>query len=389
MSPFSKRLNLVFSIGLALISVGVLWFSTQSTAGATEAPLLSPLTPSNLTSPSQASLHNPTFDNHDWYFFSDRYDPSYPDGPGGTGQPILPDDDNNLNNTIPIDQLQDWRLWYVRDTPLIQTFVESVFVRQVESVAIRSYGGSLQFGGLYQVIRDATPCLVYNFQMYGLSKPDPGTPTSAQLRVGIDQVGWHPDSQVDPAVPGSFPDTTVWGTDRDYKNVFGPLTVTAEARASEIVAYTYAYALGGRSHAIVWDEGSFADVTPEVIHDPANLPAPGGTSVPTVVPGREAATVSWTTSSNALSQVYYRVSETGTAIPGYSNKVFIPIVVGSGPSRDWMASTLNKTPTTAHSITLTGLQPGRTYEYKVVSRGLSGDQCVTWVSETYQFTTNP
>jgi hypothetical protein len=384
-----RRVSLLTSIGLALVGVVGIWFSARSVAGATGTEPISPATASSPAATTEASLHNPTFDNHDWYFFYDRYDPTYPDGPDASGQPILPDDDNNQHDNIPSSILQDWRLWYLRDTPLIQTFVEEVLVQSVEAVAVRTYDGDVHQGGLYQIIYSTTPCLLYSFQMYGRSQPDPGENPSSSLQVGIDQLGWRPDSKTDPAVPSPFPATTVWGPAHDYKRTYGPLTVTAEARADKLTVFTYADAVGGRRHAIVWDTGSFADVTPGTIHDPDDLPAPS-IADPTVTSVNDStATIEWTTANDALGQVYYRLRPSEITTPTtYSNTVYLPLVI-SPTSIEWLASSLNKTHTTNHTATLTDLQPNRTYEYQAVSRGLLGDTCTTWVSEILTFTTTP
>jgi hypothetical protein len=385
-----KRLNALLSIGLALLSI-VAGISTQSVIAANEDPPVSPLAmPEIENMPTAASLHNPTFDNHDWYFFHERYDSSYPPGPGGTMKPILPDDDDNLSNNIPPNIIQDWRLWYMRNTPLIQTFVEDVIVREVESVAMRTYDGDVHYAGLYQPIYEATPCLTYQFQMYVMSKPNLGSP-AATLRVGIDQVGWHPDSANDPAVPGAFPATTVWGPAQDFKYPnWGQVSVTAEAHSTSITVFTSAQTTGGRQHGIVWDSGSFQEVTPEKIVDPAQLPTPSGIFNLSAIPGRDAATVTWTTAGPAVSQVFYRITS-GSVPPEYPNKLYLPMVIGSGTgvSAEWVASPLIKTANTGHSVTLSGLQPGRTYEYVAVSRGLSGSECTTWVSPVQSFTTSP
>jgi hypothetical protein len=246
-----------------------------------------------------------------------------------------------------------------------------------------------QLAGLYQVVFNTTPCLVYEFRMYGQSRPeDPGDDRDAILKVGIDQVGWHPDSAVDPAVHGDFPSSTVWGPSHIYKFAYAPLTVTAEALATSITVYTYGDAPGGRYHRVLWDTGSFQDVTPELIQDPDDLPAPSGIGNLSVNTGRTSATVNWTTPNAALGQVLYRLLPLIEPTPDYTNTVYLPVVTG-GSAVEWQATSLNKTPTANHGAELTNLQPGRTYEYIVLSRGISGIQCVTWVSKKQTFTTFP
>lgn len=332
--------------------------------------------PEATTSLATPVLQNAGLDNHRWYEFNDRY------GTWLVGS-WVPDDDDG-------QRLQDWRLWYMRGTPLVKSFAESTIIQAgVESVVLRSYSGDVQEGGLYQVIYNVTPCLHYQFQMYGLSRPDFGLPNpAAQLRVGLDPTGWHTNPSVDPAMPGYYPASIVWSEPQDFKGNFGLLQVTAEARSNTVTVYTRALAYGGSKHAIVWDSGAFQEATPAMLHDPTALPAPT-IATPSVTRDRTWATISWTTSASAVSQVYYALQSAGSVTPSdYPNKVYLPLVMGGMP-QTWTASPINKTPATFHSVTLSGLLPGRTYSFVVVSRGLSGDACTTWVSAVQQFTTLP
>ncbi len=333
--------------------------------------------PAATTGLAAPTLQNAGLDSHRWYEFNDRY------GTWLVGS-WAPDDDDG-------QRLQDWRLWYMRDTPLVKSFAESDIIQAgVESVALRSYTGDVQEGGLYQVIYNVTPCLQYQFQMYGLSRPDYGLPNpAAQLRVGLDPTGWHTNPSVDPAMPGYYPASIVWSAPQDFKSDFGLLQVTAEARSSTVTVYTRALAYGGSRHAIVWDSGAFQEATPAMLHDPAALPA-ATILILSVTRDRTWATITWTTSpSSAVSQVYYALRPAGGGTPpNYPNKVYLPLVMG-GATPTWTASPINKTPAIAHAVTLSGLLPGRTYDFIAVSRGRSGDACTTWVSEAQQFTTLP
>ena len=322
-----------------------------------------------------ASLHNPGFDNHKWYEFNDRY---------GTwlAKSWVPDDDT-------VGGPQDWRIWYLAGKDIIKTGVEDTLVQSVEAVWMRTYGSGALLGGLYQVVYDTTPCLTYEFTMYGQARPTEGDDSLSTLQVGIDRAGWHPDTANDPAVHGSFPSTTVWGTSHKYEFSYGLLSVTAEAWADEITVYTYADATGGTSHAVLWDTGSFADVTPDMIHDPDDLPSPGGISnIGESNITSNSARITWTTANDALGQVYYRLVPSGGTPPTYLNKIYLPLISCDDCSA-WQATALNKTPTTSHTADLTGLESGSDYEYIIVSRGLSGDQCETWRSATGSFITAP
>lgn len=321
-------------------------------------------------------LQNPGFDNTRWYEFNDRY------GTWLAGS-WVPDDDDG-------QRLQDWRLWYMRGTPIPKSFAEATIKQAgIESVALRTYSGNVQEGGLYQVLYNVTPCLHYQFQMYGFSRPDYGLPNpAAQLRVGLDPTGWHTNPSVDPAMPGYYPASIVWSAPQDFKSDFGLLQVTAEARSDKVTVYTRALAYGGVKHAIVWDSGAFQEATPAMLHDPNALPAPT-IATPSVTRDRTWATISWTTSASAVSQVYYALRPAGGGTPpDYPYKTYLPLVTGGTPPT-WTASPINKTPATVHAVMLSGLLPGRTYDFVVVSRGLSGDACTTWVSAVQQFTTLP
>jgi hypothetical protein len=332
-----------------------------------------------------ASLHNPGFDNHDWYEFNNRYQ-NYVTGSW------IPDDDDNLDNDIPESIRQDWRLWFLNGTALVESDPEKKYAHSGEGVQMRPYDwgkGSHQVAGLYQVIHDTTPCLVYQFQMYVESYPEEEY-RAAVLKVGIDQVGWDLEPAYRPAVH-SFPDTMVWGIPQDYKwPNYGLVTVSAEALNTKITAFTYADAPGGRYHRVLWDTGSFQEVTPADLIDPDDPPAPSGIYSLQVSASRTSATVNWSTSGDALGQVYYRFVS-GPSVPPstetYSYTVYLPYI--ARPPSPWLSTELNKSATASHSQGIGNLEPGSTYEYLVVSRGLLGGECVTWVSNKQTFTTNP
>ncbi|MEE8390067.1 MAG: fibronectin type III domain-containing protein, partial [Anaerolineae bacterium] len=101
------------------------------------------------------------------------------------------------------------------------------------------------------------------------------------------------------------------------------------------------------------------------------------------------ATVNWTTSVDALSQVYYRLVS-GSSTPIFptgtlSRTIYRPFIGKS--LAPWLSTNLVTSPKTSHAVTISGLQPGSTYEYLVASRGASSGGCVTWVSTKKEFTT--
>jgi len=321
-----------------------------------------------------ASLHNPNFDNHIWYSFNERY-------PYGSLSPHswMPDDDMAGGS-------QDWRIWYLDGSVPILTWAsqEQEATSTDRAIKSRTYWGSDYRAGVYQVIQNATPCLTYQFQMHGKFKPGDSGVLHA-LKVGIDRDGYYPS---DVAVHG-FPSTTAWGTSHpEYSGYYGSLEVTAEAWGDTITAFTYADADGGE---VLWDTGDFQEVTPDLISDPDNPPAASGISNLQVVTTSTSATVSWNTSASALGQVFYRLVSVPTTpvspTTGLTHTVYLPLI--SRAPTPWSSTALNKSPATSHSVIISGLQANSTYEYIVASRGLSGGQCETWVSEKKEFTTAP
>ena len=380
MFALPRRLNLLFSIGLALIGVIVIWLGARSVSGATDTTLSSPISVANSVA-TEPSLHNPTLDNQLWYEFDRRYQGAYPDGSW------LPDDDTPGGP-------QDWRLWFLDGTAIIESDPEKTYAHlgSNRGIQMRPYDwgkGFDQVAGLYQPIYNTTPCLFYEFQMYGQSRPeDPSDYRTAALKVGIEQAGSHPNSATDPAVH-TWPSTMVWGPAHDYKFTYAPLTVTAEALGNKIAVFTYGDAPGGRYHRVLWDTGSFQEVIPEMLHDPEDLPAPGGIynlTPPLDQPGTTSVDISWSTIYASLDQIYYRQLPSGaTTPPDYPARAYLPLVIGGG-SPDWLVTPLDKTYTSEHTVTLSGLISGRSYEFIVVSRGATDGQCVTWVSDVQSFT---
>ncbi len=328
------------------------------------------------------SLHNPGFDNHDWYEFNKRYQGTYPNAVW------LPDDDGNTANNIPDETRQDWVMWFLDGRDIVDADPESSIKIETESVKIRGFStDKTQVAGLYQVVRNTIPCATYQFQMYAQSRPVESNDVLSALQIGIEPTGWKPASKTDPAVH-SFPATMVWGTSQKYINNFGQLSVTADAKGTAITVFTYGDALGGSSHAIYWESGSFADVTPAQLIDPSN--ASGQVMIdPAVIPAVNSAGISWSTPSmSGFSQVFYRAISTSSSgnyiSPTMSYVTYLPILAKED---NWHAMAVNKTVNINHYFTLTNLYPGTTYEYIVVTRGLYNGSCTNWISTKKTFTT--
>ena len=381
-------LKLLGSVGLALLSVLGLWLGLTCLSGQCQGRAVADAASGtgaqmSPAAPAAASLHNPTFDNHIWYEFDLRYQRAYPSGSW------LPDDDTPGGP-------QDWRLWFLDGTAVVESDVEKKYAHAVEGIQMRPYDWSKdadQVAGVYQVVYNTTPGYFYEFQIYGQSRPeDNNDPRNASMKVGIDQVGWHPNSSSDPAVHGDFPDTTVWGFAQNYQWEYGPLTVTVQALGDHITVFTYADAPGGRYHRILWDTGSFYEVGPELIPDPDNPPAPSGITNLNVTPGRTTAAMSWQSPGPSMGQIYYRLlsrphTPITTTVP-VSYTVYMPYVSRESTPNEWQSTTLEPTYTRTHSDVITGLEPGGTYEFIVASHGHGQYPLATWVSAKSTFVTS-
>ncbi len=332
-------------------------------------------TEANLPSSSTASLHNPTFDNHDWYEFNDRYGNWLPGS-------WLPDDDNNKDDDIPLSRRQDWRLWYQQGTAILEYDSENKKADHDQGIQMRTYDWDTslpQEGGVYQVVYGTVPCLEYRFAMKAQGRPEEPGDALHGLKAGIARDGWHLSTN-DPAV-SSFPSTVKWGATKMYQNSYGEIAVTAEAWADRITVFTYGKSVGGRTSRILWDTGSFAEVTPARIYDPESYSSPSGIfGLADSIDGSGNVLIQWTTSQGAISQIYYRRTSGQSVEPTepMSYTVYLPLVA-NGP--EWQATALNKTSRTSHSFTLSGLAEGE-YEYIVVSKGYTGGSaCQTWVAK--------
>jgi hypothetical protein len=329
------------------------------------------------------SLHNPNFDNGHWYEFDQRYDNSYPSGawvPAGT----------DMSDTV-----QDWRLWFLDGTDIVDCDPDDDYVHSGESVKIRAFEWSSinrQVAGLYQVIPDVVPCRSYKFQMYAYSRQKESGDWLADLKVGIEPTGWHPDSANDPAVH-NWPSTIVWGTSHtEYTSDFGPLEVIAEPFGTEITVFLYGDAYGGSSHKIYWDTGSFQSVasSDNLLDDPEDrvVNTSGITQGPTSDPWGDWCSLSWSTVAESSNQVYYRFVSGLPSTPStetYSHTLYLPLLNRS-PS-PWMWSAVDSTSGLQHTVPVLGLRNNSTYEYFVVSRGFWGGQCALWVSNVHTFIT--
>ena len=390
-TPFRQFLlsaALVVSLGVTAILAPIV-----SYAHVEKGHMAAPIVPADTGAVADdPTIHNPNLDNHIWYEFNARHAPSYPVDvwlPDGNWY-ATPDDWPTQGD------IQDWRLWFTDGTALIDSAPNEAYVHSApESIKMWpwDYDGR-QIAGIYQLVENITPCFSYKFQMYGYSRQKGEADSLNGLKVGIEPTGWTLNPANAPGVhDGDWPAAMVWGTSQKYESGFGPLEVTAEALATQITVFTYADALGGNSHKIHWDTGSLQEIPlTELVSDPENPVGDdsGITFGPAVLPADTSARVEWNTSGMAVSQVYYRlitgpsspVSPPGTLLP---HTVYLPSI-SRGPI-PWFSTDLAPS-AKSHLVVIGGLRPGSTYEYFVVSRGVSGGACVNWVSDPKEFTTS-
>ncbi len=369
--------KLISTIVVVIVAAIPLTTAPLPTYAQHDIPLPEPVTGAATIVTADPWLHNPYFDNDIWYEFHLRHAPSYPKG-------VWLPDGNWYGDP------QDWRLWFQDGTSLVDCDPHSTDKHSgSHSVQCRAIDPSAHIvTGLYQIVPNVVPCRTYQFQMYSKSRPKESNDLLNGLRVGIAPTGWGLDPDHAPGVhDGDWPATMAWGAYRYETGAYLPLVATAEALNTTITVFSYADAVGGNSHKIHWDTTSLQDVTPaELLSDPDN---PSGSSsgisgltvdnITTI-----SARVRWNTSSEAISQVYYRfiptpsppVTPTGTLL--YA--VYLPFI-SNQQRHSWNHTTLTDSAQTYHSVQLTDLLPGSTYAYIVAARGVSGSACVTWVKE--------
>lgn len=259
-------------------------------------------------------------------------------------------------------------------------------MRAYGNITFEDWNVGHHVGGIYQVVHNTTPCLHYEFTMMGQARYDPPhdkkldtPPDVSTLRVGIDRSGWYLDPD-DPAVHGGFPTSTQWGESQIHYETYGELSVTAEAWGDKITVFTYADAEGGRATRVLWDTGSFSEVTPAYIFDPDTYTGSSGIfGLGASTDGSGNVLITWSTSQPAISQVYYSFvgDSPGTPSDPLPNVVYLPLVY-QPHEQVWHATALDKSAKTSHAVTLSGLASGD-YEYIVVSKGYAGGEaCETW-----------
>ncbi len=272
--------------------------------------------------------------------------------------------------------------------------------------------GAPYIGGIYQPVSVA-PCALYQFEAY-----DRNDDVNYHPMVGIDPTGQvlppyiPPDGDDLPLNcpptghskcpnPGieslsELPPHTVWSAETNPpKFTWVPISVTAEALSTTISVWTFTAPenTGSPSRSTFWDYASLVQVPRQTLSPDGRIPAPDGRiSGLTVTPLTTTARIQWTTSQPAFSQVLYRVQPTNTPYTGTATlppRIYLPIVARGGSNvSEYTFKTIPTTnAATNQSVTLTGLEASKTYEYVAISRWFNGSACVSSASATGVFTT--
>ena len=281
-----------------------------------------------------------------------------------------------------------WRPWYQHGTDLPQMMAEQYTGRTVSGYALMfkayTYHNMNLHGGIFRQ-EPATPCRTYRFTMHarsGLDEQHP-TPPDARMRVGISPTGDYPDEIV---LTEARINAITWSAPSNSQYAYENLSIETQAEGDTITVFTRAQPDPQNHIFIFWDEGSFSEVphTGDLV-DP-NDPLPGATgNIHTInaTTGATAATITWHTGVNStLGQVLYRpIPQEGTLPPEtYTHTVYLPLIQG-GARGNWRTSNVTGWQTN-HQVQLTGLTPGTTYEYVVVSYGYVEGACRPLLSNT-------
>jgi hypothetical protein len=246
--------------------------------------------------------------------------------------------------------------------------------------------GRTYTAGIYQIVDNLMPCTPYRLQMYvktttSVANSDPGA------RVGLDPTGTALTLGAD------FPDLialspeTVWSTQQttfgSYQRVsvsgepYGTkLTVIAEASPRPVPGYGY--------YATTWDAGSLV-----ASNYPGNaLPLPeswedsGFISRTEETQDGDTLQLAWTTSTAALSQVWYRFGMTSTITDTSSltYTVHFPLVHSTLSGASYSKSPIGPSPEASHAFAIEGLPTSGFVRYYILARQATGTDCITRVS---------
>jgi hypothetical protein len=106
--------------------------------------------------------------------------------------------------------------------------------------------------------------------------------------------------------------------------------------------------------------------------------------------GAGTATIDWTTSAPASTQVWYAFwppSSPTPPDPTMTHTVYFPVIAAFRPPSTYMTA-LDTTPSTTHHADISGVPDGYTLVFVALSRRPDGSVCRTEPSALYQYTMN-
>ncbi len=198
---------------------------------------------------------------------------------------------------------EQWNVWFIprRDSDQQGINFQPKFVK-ADATSGRVRGGGAQriyeenktfTAGIYRVVKNVQVGSKLRFSAYGQiwstrdESPISARPSSGiRLKIGIDPLGGI-DGQ-----PRPLSNQVIWSTEQESSNGYITFTVEAEAKAADIIVYTYATMRDPvRHNEVFWDDAvleyAAAAVATPVPADVAATPATTDAAVPAEAPAAE------------------------------------------------------------------------------------------------------
>jgi hypothetical protein len=272
----------------------------------------------------------------------------------------------------------EWHRWWIHNEGDLAEYGDADEDRhpyEGNHMQVMQHYGYPYWGGIYQVISDVTPCVLYRFSMYAKNIMDSDFDSNA--KIGIDPLG-GPMGDKDGAVKDGLPEETVWSRSvepSEYES-WTQLEVETEAFSDTLLVLTHAHPepYDDDYFDSWWDSGSVIRVPfPE-----GRLPVPESMTptgfIYNVVSSRfpNTLTIQWETLEPASTQVWYNVTP-----PDAAGEV--------GEATEYaFATPLDATPVMTHQADIGGLAAGDLVQFVVLSRHTSDEACATDVDGPYE-----
>ncbi|MCU0520867.1 MAG: hypothetical protein MUF84_09270 [Anaerolineae bacterium] len=267
--------------------------------------------------------------------------------------------------------------------------------------------------GIYQPVTSGIEqCTLYTFTAWNRNDGD-----TYRAQVGIDVSGWIiplgggsgewncPPDLGDGDVIGdsecpnphiaSFPGTTKWSAPSNHPAfTWKDISITAEAVGPKLSVWTRSAPVLAQPgpQTTYWDYASLVRVPfPEDrLPTPLSWAPSDFISVTSVTADLDAGTASitWTTSAPASTQVWYAIHPPNSPITptsGLTHTVYFPVIASFRPPSTYMTP-LDTTPLLTHQATISGVPAGQTLVFVALSRRPDGMACRTESSALYEFT---